>query len=244
MGRFLLVITRQVDPSEIDPNGKALYRKAGPLATRERGVFVVNGKSGIPYDGTTGKIDMDAFAGKLSSITIPTGFDLGIAIHGKPSVAGAPSDQVAQLKPVLERCFSSQKFKVGLYSNDESVARFSAMYACHRAMAAAFEASSIEATTADELFDKFWLACFGDPILEALIGCLKAQALSMARLKPIVALTDLGKPFTQLQEVQGDGTVGAIPTVDEQGNPIEPYDGLRLALIAAIKTREQAQSRR
>ena len=118
------------------------------------------------------------------------------------------------------------------------------MYACHEAMTNAFETNPIDQSRAERLFDTFWLACFGDPILEALIGCLKEQALSIALKAPISELQGLKMSFRQLQDVHGLETVGSIPTADAHGRPIERYEGLRLALIAAIKARETAHSSR
>lgn len=107
----------------------------------------------------------------------------------------------------------------------------------HEELAQAFQDRALK--KAEELFDQFWLVCFGDPELEALIHCLKEQALSKVDGRdPITSLdASLGSAYTKLVDAGGLSTAQSF--VNQQPADLGGYERLRQGLIAAIKEREE-----
>ncbi len=107
----------------------------------------------------------------------------------------------------------------------------------HEQLAQAFQDRALR--KAEELFDQFWLVCFGDPELEALIHCLKEQALSKVDGRnPITSLdASLGSAYTKLVDAGGLSTAQGF--LNQQPAELGGYERLRQGLIAAIKEREE-----
>lgn len=218
MDRTLVVITRQSGPTEIGNGPAALYRRTGHhLVDEHRSIWVFGQRE---RDQSWGAL--------LTPKPILAGRLLGIAYHNVTRQA-IDTGIVNVLSP------AEAKFLSGNYT-DGNVGLEKRKYEAHKLLAQCVR-DEPQCAEAQERFDLFWNMCFADHVLEALIQCLKAHAISKSVGTPIVNVDGLGAAHSMLIDAGGTEEIQALKTA-LQNHPAEAYEALRNSLISAIKARE------